>query len=131
MGFWKNVDNYLKFRGIPRKELAIGTGIKSQTIDRAIQRDSEPKFIEGLKICRFLNVSFEEFLDTPITTSKDFDTNTQIETKKQVNLYRKYHDLIQYCENLPDYQQASVRQLAQTLAESAPLYEPSDHISKK
>ena len=44
MGFWKNVDEYLQYAGISRKELAAAIDVNSQTIDRAIERDSEPKF---------------------------------------------------------------------------------------
>lgn len=125
MGFWKNVDEYLKFKGIPRKELAIGTGIKVQTIDRAIQRDSDAKFADGLKVCKYLNVSFEEFLGSEAVLPNDKKSDSQMEKNEQIILYRKYHELIQYCESLPTYQQQSVRQLAQNLAESAPDYKPS------
>lgn len=125
MGFWKNVDEYLKFKGIPRKELAIGTGIKVQTIDRAIQRDSDAKFAEGLKICKYLNVPFEEFLGSEAVLPNDRKSDSQTEIKEQLNLYRKYHELIRYCESLPSNQQQSVKQLAQSLAESTPSYTSS------
>lgn len=125
MGFWKNVDEYLKFKGIPRKELAIGTGIKVQTIDRAIQRDSDAKFAEGLKVCKYLNVPFEEFLGSEAVLPNDRKSDSQTEIKEQLNLYRKYHELIRYCESLPSNQQQSVKQLAQSLAESTPHYTSS------
>ena len=86
MGFWKNVDEYLKFKGIPRKELAIGTGIKVQTIDRAIQRDSDAKFAEGLKVCKYLNVPFEEFLGSEAVLPNDRKSDSQTEIKEQLNL---------------------------------------------
>ena len=125
MGFWKNVDEYLKFKGIPRKELAIGTGIKVQTIDRAIQRDSDAKFAEGLKVCKYLNVPFEEFLGSEAVLPNDRKTDSQKEIKEQLNLYRKYHELIRYCEFLPSNQRQSVIQLAKSLAEAIPSYTPS------
>lgn len=125
MGFWKKVDEYLKFKDIPRKELAIGTGIKVQTIDRAIQRDSDAKFAEGIKVCKYLNVSFEEFLESESVLPNDRKPDSQTEIKEQLNLYRKYHELIKYCESLPSYQQQSVQQLAQSLAETSPEYKPS------
>lgn len=125
MGFWKNVDDYLKFKGIPRKELAIGTGIKVQTIDRAIQRDSDAKFAEGLKVCKYLNVPFEEFLGAEAVLPNDRKSDSQTDIKEQLSLYRKYHELITNCEHLPEYQQKTVKQLAQSLAESAPTYTPS------
>ena len=125
MGFWKNVDGYLKFKGIPRKELAIGTGIKVQTIDRAIQRDSDAKFADGLRVCKYLNVPFEEFLGSEAVLPSDRKTDSQKEIKEQLNLYRKYHDLITNCEHLPEYHLKTVNQLAQSLAESIPPYTPS------
>lgn len=125
MGFWKKVDDYLKYKDIPRKELAIGTGIKSQTIDRAIQRDSDVKFSDGLKVCKYLNVSYEEFLESEAVMPNNRKSDSQTEIKEQINLYRKYHELIQYCESLPANQQQTVRQLAQSLAEAAPEYKPS------
>lgn len=125
MGFWKNVDEYLKFKGIPRKELAIGTGIKVQTIDRAIQRDSDAKFADGLKVCKYLNVPFEEFLESEAVLPSDRKTDSQKEIKEQLNLYRKYHDLITICEHLPEYHQKTVKQLAQSLVEAIPPYTPS------
>ena len=125
MGFWKKVDDYLKYKDIPRKELAIGTGIKSQTIDRAIQRDSDVKFADGLKVCKYLNVPYEEFLESEAVMPNTRKSDSQTEIKEQINLYRKYHELIQYCESLPTNQQQTVRQLAQSLAEAAPEYKPS------
>lgn len=125
MGFWKNVDEYLKFKGIPRKELAIGTGIKVQTIDRAIQRDSDAKFADGLKVCKYLNVPFEEFLGAEAVLPSDRKTDSQKEIKEQLNLYRKYHDLITNCEHLPEYHQKTVKQLAQSLADAIPSYTSS------
>ncbi|MCQ2577407.1 MAG: helix-turn-helix transcriptional regulator [Treponema sp.] len=122
MGFWKNVDAYLNFRGIPRKELAIGTGIKSQTIDRAIQRDSEPKFSEGLKVCRYLNVSVDEFIGAAAFLQNNNNPDNRIEVQKQINLYRKYHDLIANCELLSEERQKTVKQLVQSLAEAEPSY---------
>lgn len=37
-------------------------------------------------------------------------------------LYSKYHELLTNCENLPEYQQKTVSQLAQSLAEAEPAY---------
>ena len=125
MGFWKNVDGYLKFKGIPRKELAIGTGINVQTIDRAIQRDSDAKFADGLRVCKYLNVPFEEFLESEAVLPSDRKTDSQKEIKEQLNLYRKYHELLSNCERLPEYQLKTVNQLAQSLAEFAPPYSSS------
>lgn len=128
MGFWKNVDEYIKFKNISRKTLAAGIGMKPQTIDRAIQRDSEPKFTEGLKVCRYLKVEYDEFLDEPLTVQNDISPTSTTDNNQGIKLYRKYHDLIENCENLPQYQQNSVKQLAQSLANSKPSYEPTDEF---
>jgi len=108
MGFWKNVDDYLKYKVISRKELAAAIGMKSQTIDRAIQRDSDPKLIEGLKVCKFLNVDPEDFIGVPITVNGNLISDSDEERKKEIKLYRKYHDLIQNCEFISESHQSAV-----------------------
>ena len=100
MGFWKKVDDYLKYKGISRKELASGTGIKNQTLDRAIQRDSEPKIAEGLKVCQFLNVDVSTFLDQPIKIMQGQSGESQDEIQTQLALYRKHHALIENFEKI-------------------------------
>lgn len=124
MGFWKNVDEYLQYAGISRKELAAAIDVNSQTIDRAIERDSEPKFNTGLKVCNFLKLNPDELLDSPVSTESNSSDNES--SKKEIKLYRKYHELIQNCEIISEPHLSAINQLAKTLAETAPDYKPTE-----
>lgn len=80
MGFWKNVENELKYRGISRKELALSIEMKEQNLHKAIERDSEVSAIIAIKIARFLHVSLETLLE--IENLKTENTYTSPEAKK-------------------------------------------------
>ncbi len=80
MGFWKNVENELKYRGISRKELALAIEMKEQSLHKAIERDSEVSAIIAVKIARFLKVSLEELLE--IESLKTENSYTSPEAKK-------------------------------------------------
>lgn len=99
MGFWRNVDDFLKYKVITRKELASGIGMQTQTIDRAIQRDSEPKLTDGLKVCKFLNITIDELLNTPITLNENNQRIVESESNRnnEIKLFRKYNKLISNC----------------------------------
>lgn len=118
MGFWKKVDDYLKFKGMSRKELAFNIGIQSQTLDRAIQRDSDPKLVEGLKACLFLNIPVNEFLDEPINSSGDKKNSYHQDEKQQMILYRKYSKLIEYCESISEPRRNALIAMAKSLSEA-------------
>lgn len=118
MGFWKKVDDYLKFKGMSRKELAYNIGIQSQTLDRAIQRDSDPKLVEGLKACLFLNIPVNIFLDEPIHLGNEKESNYNQDEKQQMTLYRKYSKLIEYCESISEARRNALIAMAKSLAEA-------------
>ena len=118
MGFWKKVDDYLKFKGMSRKELAYNIGIQSQTLDRAIQRDSDPKLVEGLKACLFLNIPVNIFLDEPIHIGNEKKRNYNQDEKQQMTLYRKYSKLIEYCESISEARRNALIAMAKSLAEA-------------
>ena len=118
MGFWKKVDDYLKFKGMSRKELAYNIGIQSQTLDRAIQRDSDPKLVEGLKACLFLNIPVNIFLDEPIHLGNEKKSNYNQDEKQQTTLYRKYSKLIEYCESISEARRNALIAMAKSLAEA-------------
>lgn len=118
MGFWKKVDDYLKFKGMSRKELAYNIGIQSQTLDRAIQRDSDPKLVEGLKACLFLNIPVNIFLDEPINPGNEKKSNYDQDEKQQMTLYRKYSKLIEYCESISEARRNALIAMAKSLAEA-------------
>ena len=59
MGFWKLVEEELDFQGKTKKELALLTGIKEQTLHKAFERNSSPSAEAALRIAKALNVSVE------------------------------------------------------------------------
>lgn len=108
----------MKFKGMSRKELAYNIGIQSQTLDRAIQRDSDPKLVEGLKACLFLNIPVNIFLDEPIHLGNEKKSNYNQDEKQQMNLYRKYSKLIEYCESISEARRNALIAMAKSLAEA-------------
>lgn len=128
MGFWHKVKEEIDFTGITRKTMSFETGIPVQTINRAIERDSRPYLEEALKIAKFFNKPVEYFLEEAITLTSEKNLTEQEKTdeiKNQLNLYRKYHDLIQNCEFINESKQNAVKQLAQNLAQEEPSYTSS------
>ena len=79
MGFWKNVENELKYRCISRKELALSIEMKEQSLHKAIERDSEVSAIIALKISHYLNVSLEYLLNQENTSNKYTIANSDIQ----------------------------------------------------
>ena len=76
MGFWKNVDTELKFKGISRKELAFKIEMKEQSLHKAIERDSEVSAIIALRTAKFLGISLESLLETEeINSEKNIYSN--------------------------------------------------------
>ena len=59
MDFWKRVEEELEFQGKTKKELALLTNIKEQTLHKAFERGSTPSAETALKIAKALNVSIE------------------------------------------------------------------------
>ena len=59
MGFWKRVEEELDFQGKTKKELAVLTNIKEQTLHKAFERNSSPSADAALRIAKALNVSVE------------------------------------------------------------------------
>lgn len=96
MGFWENVDTELKYQNKTRKQLAQELGFDPTTISKGIANNSVPLADMALKIADFLDVSLEYLLGIP---EKSNSQNTKT-TQEQVQLYKKYHDLIQECEGL-------------------------------
>ena len=62
MDFWKRVEEELDFQGKTKKELAILTGIKEQTLHKAFERNSSPSAETALQISEVLNVPIEKLV---------------------------------------------------------------------
>ena len=55
----------LDFQNISRKELAFKIDVPVATINRAIERDSNPFALDALRVARALGVSLEYLLEVP------------------------------------------------------------------
>ena len=63
MGFWKKAGEEIEFRGISRKELSAKSGVPMTTINRALERDSNPFAVDALRIANTLNIPLETLLE--------------------------------------------------------------------
>lgn len=63
MGFWNKVREELEFRGISRKELSAKSGVPMTTLNRALERDSNPFAADALRVANTLNIPLEKLLD--------------------------------------------------------------------
>ena len=77
MGFWQNIDEELKYRGISRKELAISISMKEPSLHKAIERDSEVSSITAMKIAQFLNIPLESLLEIQTSNTKNTTYSTE------------------------------------------------------
>lgn len=98
MGFWKNVENEIEFRGIARKELSAMSGVPMTTMNRAIERDSNPYAFDAVRIAKALELPLEELLGLPQSKQKNPPKESE---KRQSDLYKKYRKLIDTLEMLP------------------------------
>ena len=99
MSFWKKVCYELDFQNISRKELAYKIDVPVATINRAIERNSNPYAIDALRISKVLGVSLEYLLEMPQSENKESDLSQN--ENQQLELYKKYHTVIQTLETLP------------------------------
>ncbi|MCQ2601499.1 MAG: helix-turn-helix transcriptional regulator [Treponema sp.] len=122
MGFWKKVDEEIKFSGtITRKTIAAETGINIQTINRAIERDSKIYVEEAFKVAKVFGKPVEYFLEGQFIENSLCD-KTKDETNSQLYLYSKHQKLISNCESLSENDYRAVTLLASTLAQKSPSY---------
>lgn len=118
MGFWKKVDEEIKFSGtITRKTIAAETGINIQTINRAIERDSKIYVEEAFKVAKVFGKPVEYFLEGQFIENSLCD-----KTKDELYLYSKHQKLISDCESLSENDYRAVTLLASTLAQKSPSY---------
>lgn len=127
MGFWKKVDEEIKFSGtITRKTIAAETGINIQTINRAIERDSKIYVEEALKVAKVFNKPVEYFLE-----SQFIENSLSDKTKNELYLYSKHQKLISDCESLSENDYRAVNLLASTLAQKIPSYDNTSYSTGK
>lgn len=131
MGFWKKIDEEIKFSGtITRKTIAAETGINIQTINRAIERDSKIYVEEAFKVAKVFNKPVEYFLEGQFIENSLSD-KTKDETNSQLYLYSKHQKLISACESLSENDYRAVNLLASTLAQKIPSYANTNYFTGK
>lgn len=117
MGFWKNVNDDLKFKNLSRKELAFKSGIPQTTIDKGIERDSDVSALTGLKISKALDVSLEFLLDIETAEDeKEIKCKNKLKNNRQNRLTEKYKTLIENMEKLPESTKEKLEELIINLA---------------
>lgn len=114
MGFWRNVDEEVKFKNLSRKELAFKSGIPQTTIDKGIERDSEVSAVAGLKIAKALGRSLESLLELDETAATSTFAHSASRSKK--TRYASYSSLFENMEKLPDTTKERIQELVADLA---------------
>ena len=98
--FWLRVDEELEYLGKNRTYLAEKCDFSLSNFNLGIKRNSTPSADTAVKIASVLGVSVEY-----LVTGKDENTQQNQENEQsQLRLYRKYHELIEKCEKLPQEQ---------------------------
>lgn len=115
MSFWKKVCYELDFQNISRKELAYKIDVPVATINRAIERNSNPYAIDALRISKVLGVSLEYLLEMPQSENKETDLSQN--ENQQLELYKKYHTVIQTLESLPLSKQKTALKIVEQCGE--------------
>ena len=112
MGFWRNVDEDIKFKNLARKELAFKSGIPQTTIDKGIERDSDVSALTGLKIAKALGRSLESLLEIEESPA----VLTQSPVSKRKAHYASYTSLLENMDCLPDTTKQKIQELVADLA---------------
>ena len=115
MSFWKKVCSELDYQSISRKELAYKIDVPVATINRAIERDSQPFAIDAVRISKALNVSLEYLLDLPET--KNSNMFSVEEESHQIELFKKYHSTIEALEDLTHDKQKEAIEIVKQILE--------------
>ena len=114
MGFWKKAEIELNYQGLSRKELSAKSGVPMTTINRAIERDSQPFAIDAIRISKALNITLEYLLDLPASPDGN---HTHEEESHQIELFKKYHSTIEALENLSQDKQKEAINLVKQILE--------------
>lgn len=115
MGFKENLKQELIYQDIRVKELADKCGISKRTIDNYLrENESEPTAVNAYRIAKVLGVSVE-YLVTGTNSSSKKDT-VELEAE-QIRLYKKYREIINFAETLPEEKQVIFRRLVENVKE--------------
>lgn len=111
--FRKNLKYYREQKGWSQSELAIQADSSNGQIGNVEAGKAFPSLDLVFRIARALSIHPADLFLRDASKAQNRE------------LYSKYHELITNCEHLPEYQQKTVKQLAQSLAESTPPYTSS------
>ena len=114
MGFWKNVDDELKYQGKERKELAAAADFDVSYIGKGIRRDSVPTADLAVRIAKALNVSLEYLLEMPESSALR-KKESPAEVNKAIRLYHKFDAHLKELEKLSAPERALVLSLMKTI----------------
>lgn len=107
MGFWKKVEEEIEFRGVSRKELSALSGVPMTTMNRAMERDSNPFAYDAVRIAQALDLPLESLLEIQPSAA------AAKETGRKLALYKKYQYIIDALEAIPK----AKRRIAQEILE--------------
>lgn len=111
--FRKNLKFYREQKGWSQAELAIQADSSNGQIGNVESGKASPSIDLVFRIAKALSIHPADLFLRDASKAQNRD------------LYSKYHELITNCEHLPEYQQKTVNQLAQSLAEAEPPYTSS------
>jgi transcriptional regulator with XRE-family HTH domain len=114
MGFWNNVEQECKYKGISRKELAAAAHFSVNTISTGLKRNGTPEADLALRISKVLGISLEQLLN-PDTATVSESAITDIFLKQE--LITRYLPVIEKLERMPP---ATARAVL-TIIDSLPL----------
>ena len=115
MGFWKNVDDELKFQGMERKVLASLANFDVSYIGKGIRRNSVPAADLAVRIAKVLNVSLEYLLEMPEQSVSHKNESTS-ESNSAIRLYHKYSKHLNELENLSTEERDIILKLMNTIS---------------
>ena len=108
--FRKNLKYYREQRDWSQAELAIQADSSNGQIGNVESGKASPSIDLVFRIAKALSIHPADLFLRDASKAQNRE------------LYSKYHELLTNCENLPEYQQKTVSQLAQSLAEAEPAY---------
>ncbi len=108
--FWDNVAQELEYLGMTNKALAEKVGITASNIGKGQRQGSSPSAETAVKIAKVFGVSVEYLVTGKQETSKNSHC---AENETQLHLLKKYHDLLEKCENLPQEKVNLLTQVAE------------------
>ncbi len=114
MGFWKNVDDELKYQGMERKVLASLADFDVSYIGKGKRRDSIPAADLALRIASALNVSLEYLLGMPEKSNSNKKEIT-LEINNAIHFYHKYNVCLNEMEKLSPKENELILNLIKTI----------------